>query len=175
MLLLLVVELVLFYNSLGLKPVVTQPSLKRATPSSAHFTSATGNRNAFPRSSMRLNQMGGLAEKLGGIVEFISGQAKITEANIESTLDEVRTILLDADVNLQVTNALITKVKEKAIGMKVESGQKPGEQFINLLAAELVEVMGQAQVPLTRRSDGRPNVILMCGLQGAGINTRSIV
>ena len=119
-------------------------------------------------SQLRLYQMGGLAEKLGGIMEVIVGQNKITEANIEATLDEVKTILLDADVNLQVTNALISKVKEKAIGMKVETGQKPGEQFISLLAAELVEIMGQAQVPLTRRTDGRPNIILLCGLQGAG-------
>ena len=116
----------------------------------------------------QLYQMGGLAEKLGGIIEVIAGQSKITEANVEATLDEVKTILLDADVNLQVTNALISKVKEKAIGMKVESGQKPGDQFISLLAAELVETMGKAQVPLTRRTDGRPNIILMCGLQGAG-------
>jgi signal recognition particle GTPase len=72
---------------------------------------------------------------------------------------------LDADVNLQVTNALLSKVKEKAIGMKVEAGRKPGEQFISLLAMELVEVMGQAQVPLTKRTDGRPNIILMSGLQ----------
>lgn len=55
--------------------------------------------------------------------------------------------------------------------MKVEEGQKPGEQFISLLAAELVEIMGQAQVPLNSRSDGRPNVILMAGLQGAGKTT----
>ena len=83
----------------------------------------------------------------------------------------MKTILIDADVNLQVTNTLIAKVKEKAIGMKVEAGQKPGEQFIALLAAELVETMGKAQVPLTRRSDGRPNIILMAGLQGAGKTT----
>jgi signal recognition particle subunit SRP54 len=114
---------------------------------------------------------GSLAEKLGGIMELLSGQTKITESNIEATLDEVKTILLDADVNLQVTNALISKVKDKAIGMKVDAGQKPGEQFISLLAAELVEIMGQAQVPLTRRTDGRPNIILMCGLQGAGKTT----
>lgn len=55
--------------------------------------------------------------------------------------------------------------------MTVESGQKPGEQFIALLAAELVETMGKAQVPLTRRTDGRPNIILMAGLQGAGKTT----
>ena len=55
--------------------------------------------------------------------------------------------------------------------MKVDAGQKPGEQFISLLAAELVDIMGMAQVPLARRSDGRPNTILLCGLQGAGKTT----
>lgn len=86
-------------------------------------------------------------------------------------LQEIRTILLDADVNLQVTNSLISKVKEQAIGMKVEAGQKPGEQFISLLAAELVDIMGKAQAPLAKRSDQRPNTILLLGLQGAGKTT----
>lgn len=57
------------------------------------------------------------------------------------------------------------------VGMKVESGQKPGEQFISLLAAELVETMGKSQAPLIRRTDGRPNIILLAGLQGAGKTT----
>ena len=48
--------------------------------------------------------------------------------------------------------------------MKLDEGQKPGEQFISLLASELVEIMGASQIPLTRRSDGRPNVILLSGL-----------
>jgi signal recognition particle subunit SRP54 len=114
---------------------------------------------------------GGIAEKLGSIVEFVSGQSTITEANIEDTLKEVKTVLIDADVNLQVTNTLIAKVKERAVGMKVDKDKKPGEQFISLIAAELVEIMGQAQAPLTKRSDGRPNIILMSGLQGAGKTT----
>lgn len=119
-----------------------------------------------------MNQFGqGLAEKLGSIVELVSGQSTITESNIEDTLKEVRTTLIDADVNLQVTNQLIAKVKENALGMKVDPNQKPGEQFISLLASELVSTMGERQVPLTRRTDGRPNVILMAGLQGAGKTT----
>lgn len=123
-------------------------------------------------SSLQMSSVfGGLAEKLGSIVEFVSGQTTITDANIEDTLKEVKATLIDADVNLQVTNTLIQKVKEKAIGMKVDGKQKPGEQFIALLAAELVDTMGQAQAPLIRRSDGRPNVILLCGLQGAGKTT----
>jgi len=54
--------------------------------------------------------LGGIAEKMTGIVEFISGQSTITESNIEDTLKEVKGILIDADVNLQVTNTLISKV-----------------------------------------------------------------
>ena len=49
--------------------------------------------------------------------------------------------------------------------MKVESGRKPGEQFISLLAVELVDVMGQSQVALTKRTDCRPNIILMAGIE----------
>lgn len=124
-----------------------------------------------PRFQIPPLQMSSLAEKFGGLVEFISGQSTVTEANVEATLKEVKTILLDADVNLQVANALLANVKEKAVGMKVESGRKPGEQFIALLAKELVEVMGQSQVPLTKRTDGRPSIILMSGLQGAGKTT----
>eukprot|EP01035_Chromulina_nebulosa_P017016 gene17016-22522_t len=114
---------------------------------------------------------GGIAEKMTNIVEVLMGQQVINEKNIEDTLKEIKTILIDADVNVQITNLLINKVKDKAIGMKIEPGQKPGEQFISLLAAELVEIMGKAQVPLTKRSDGRPNIILMAGLQGSGKTT----
>ncbi len=81
----------------------------------------------------------------------------------------MKSILIDADVNLQVANNLIAKVKERALGMKVDS--KPGEQFISLLAAELVVTMGEAQVPLIKRTDGRPTVIMLLGLQGAGKTT----
>ena len=127
--------------------------------------------SAVYRQSTALGVFSGISEKLGGIVELVSGQDVITEANIEDTLKEVKTILIDSDVNLQVTNSLIDKVKQEAIGMKVDPKQKPGEQFISLLAAELVETMGKEQAPLTKRTDGRANVLLMAGLQGAGKTT----
>lgn len=55
--------------------------------------------------------------------------------------------------------------------MKVEANEKPGEKFISLLAKELVDIMGEQQTPLNKRTDGRPNVILLAGLQGAGKTT----
>ena len=70
-----------------------------------------------------------------------------------------------------MTNSIISKVKEKAIGMQVDSKLKPGEQFISLLAKEMVEIMGSSQEALTKRTDGRPSIILLAGLQGAGKTT----
>ena len=115
--------------------------------------------------------LGGIAERMTGIVELLQGQQKVTEQNVDATLKEIKAALLDADVNLVVANTLISKVKEKVIGMNVPKGKTPGEQFITLLAAELVDAMGTEQVPLSRRTDGRPNIILMAGLQGAGKTT----
>lgn len=81
--------------------------------------------------------------------------------------------MIDADVNLQVANSLIAKVKEQALGMKISANQQPGQQFIGLLATELVRLMGETQTPLIKRKDNRPTVILMLGLQGAGKTTAS--
>lgn len=118
-------------------------------------------------------QLHGIAEKFTGLVEGLMGRTRISEENIAETLREVKTILVDADVNLQIANTIIDKVKERALGMKVDSSQKPGEQFISLLAAELVDVMGSSKSGLQKRTDSRPNVILLLGLQGVGKTTAS--
>ena len=125
------------------------------------------------QSRTKLNMVfGGIAEKMTGIVEVLSGQTTISEESIEVTLKEIKTILLDADVNLRVANTVISKVKEQAVGMKLDAGQKPGEQFISLLAKELVDIMGKDQTPLTKRSDSRPNTILMLGMTAAMFDQR---
>ena len=80
-------------------------------------------------------------------------------------------MLIDADVNVQVVNVLLSQVKEKAIGMKVEASMSPGQQFVSLLAAELVEIMGKEQSPLLRSETTRPTTVLLLGLQGAGKTT----
>ena len=70
-----------------------------------------------------------------------------------------------------MANSIISKVKASAVGMKVQPGQTPGEQFISLLGKELVETMGSERSDLVKRSDGRPSTILMAGLQGVGKTT----
>jgi len=111
-----------------------------------------------------------LADKLDDAWKKIRGQNKISKANIQDTLKEVRRALLSADVNLQVVKAFIADVEEKALGEGVISGVNPGQQFIKIVYDELVKVMGESNVPLAQ-AENLPTVILMAGLQGTGKTT----
>lgn len=111
-----------------------------------------------------------LADKLDDAWKKIRGQNKISKANIQDTLKEVRRALLSADVNLQVVKAFIADVEEKALGEGVISGVNPGQQFIKIVYDELVKVMGESNVPLAQ-AEKSPSVILMAGLQGTGKTT----
>ncbi len=111
-----------------------------------------------------------LAEKLEDSWKKLRGQGKISTSNIEAALQDVRRALLSADVNLQVVQKFIADVAEKALGGEVISGVNPGQQFIKVVYDELVEVMGETNVPLAQ-ADTAPTVILMAGLQGTGKTT----
>ena len=111
-----------------------------------------------------------LADKLDDAWKKLRGQDKISKANIQDTLKEVRRALLSADVNLQVVKAFIADVEEKALGEGVISGVNPGQQFIKIVYDELVKVMGESNVPLAH-AEQPPTVILMAGLQGTGKTT----
>eukprot|EP00903_Cladosiphon_okamuranus_P011894 g11171.t1 len=112
-----------------------------------------------------------LAENMAGVTNLFSGQKTITESSVEGALKEVKRALLDADVNLKVTNRLVEAVKSKAVGMKLVDGVTPEQQFVKVMNDELVEIMGAEQSPLARRTDGKPTVILLAGLQGTGKTT----
>jgi signal recognition particle subunit SRP54 len=111
-----------------------------------------------------------LAERLEDAWKKLRGQDKISQANIQDTLKEVRRALLSADVNLQVVKTFIADVEQKALGSEVISGVNPGQQFIKIVYDELVKVMGESNVPLAE-ADEPPTVILMAGLQGTGKTT----
>ena len=111
-----------------------------------------------------------LADKLDDAWKKLRGQDKISKANIQDTLKEVRRALLSADVNLQVVKAFIADVEAKALGEGVISGVNPGQQFIKIVYDELVKVMGESNVPLAH-AEKPPTVILMAGLQGTGKTT----
>lgn len=111
-----------------------------------------------------------LADRLEVAWKKLRGQDKISETNIQEALREVRRALLEADVNLQVVKDFIAELQTKALGAEVISGVRPDQQFIKIVYDELVEVMGETNVPLAE-VDTAPTVILMAGLQGTGKTT----
>ena len=111
-----------------------------------------------------------LAERLEDAWKKLRGQDKISQANIQDALKEVRRALLEADVNLQVVKTFIKEIEAQSLGAEVVSGVNPGQQFIKIVYDELVKVMGESNVPLAQ-ADQPPTVILMAGLQGTGKTT----
>ena len=111
-----------------------------------------------------------LTDRLSGTLKKLKGQGRLTEANIQDTLREVRMALLEADVALPVVNDFIEQVTERALGQEVQTSLSPGQALIKIVQGELVRVMGSANEELNLRTQP-PAIILMAGLQGAGKTT----
>lgn len=111
-----------------------------------------------------------LSERLSQTLKQITGQAKLTEDNIKSSLREVRMALLEADVALSVVKDFIDRVKERSVGQEVSQALNPGQQFLKIVQSELVHVMGDVNEDLDLKAQP-PAIILMAGLQGAGKTT----
>ncbi|MEO0538030.1 MAG: signal recognition particle protein [Cyanobacteria bacterium P01_A01_bin.123] len=111
-----------------------------------------------------------LADRLEGAWKKLRGQDKISEANVQEALKEVRRALLEADVNLQVVKEFVAEVQTKAVGAEVVSGVRPDQQFIKIVNDELISVMGETNQPLAK-ADQAPTIVLMAGLQGTGKTT----
>lgn len=111
-----------------------------------------------------------LSKRLNGVINKLTGQGRLTEANIEDTLREIRIALLEADVALPVAKEFIEHIKAKAIGKEVMESLKPGDVLVKLVHDELVSVMGNFNEELNLKAQP-PAVILMAGLQGSGKTT----
>jgi signal recognition particle subunit SRP54 len=112
-----------------------------------------------------------LSDKIMASLKKVRGQSKITEANIEDVIKEIRLSLLEADVNFKVVKSFIDKVKAKALGQEVLTHVNPGQQFVKIVHDELVNVLGGGAVDINVREN--PSVIFLVGLQGAGKTTTS--
>ena len=108
-----------------------------------------------------------ITERFDTVLRNLRGLGKITDKNIQETAREIRRILLEADVNFQVTRDFVKRVQERSAGTKVLKSVKPGEQFIKIIHDELVTLLGNEPVPLEFAKKGQ-TVILMAGLQGSG-------
>ncbi len=110
-----------------------------------------------------------LTEKLQSLFDSLSGKKQFTEENVSDAVREVRLALLDADVNYAVASQFVKRVKEKALGDQVLKSVSPKEQFVKVVHDELVALMGSEEQGIN--AQGKPCVILVCGLQGSGKTT----
>ena len=111
-----------------------------------------------------------LTDRLESAFKKLRGHGKLTEENIQEAMGEVRTALLEADVNFGVVKEFIATVTEKAIGREVLLSLSPGQQVVKVVHDELVALLGSKTEPL--QLDGRqPVVIMLAGLQGSGKTT----
>ncbi len=110
-----------------------------------------------------------LSDRMTESLRKLSGKAKITEANVEEAIKEVRMSLLEADVNFKVVKRFIDNVKAQALGEKVIKGVDAGQQFTKIVHDELVSLLGNEAVGLEVKE--KPTVIFLVGLQGVGKTT----
>jgi signal recognition particle subunit SRP54 len=110
-----------------------------------------------------------LSARLQGVVAQLRGKAKITEADLDSALREIRLALLEADVNFRVVKDFVARVRDRALGAELLSGVNPGQQVVKVVHDELVATLGGERKQLDLA--GHPSVLMLVGLQGSGKTT----
>jgi signal recognition particle subunit SRP54 len=111
-----------------------------------------------------------LSERLQGVFGELRGHGKLSEADVDKAMREIRLALLEADVNFKVVREFVNHVKERALGAEVMESLTPAQQVVKIVDEELVTLMGSGDSRLA--FSGRPpTVILLAGLQGSGKTT----
>jgi signal recognition particle subunit SRP54 len=111
-----------------------------------------------------------LSNRLQDVFKSLRGEARLTEANIESALREIRMALLEADVNFQVVKAFVDRVRDRAMGQDVLRSLTPAQQVVRIVRDEMIALFGEGGGGLLPSSKS-PRVILLLGLQGSGKTT----
>jgi len=113
-----------------------------------------------------------LTDRFDGILKRLRGRGKLSEADVEEVLREIRVALLEADVALPVVRDLIERIRVRAVGEEVSQSLSPAQQVIKIVNEELTVTLGGETFHLTYASKP-PTVVLMAGLQGSGKTTTS--
>jgi signal recognition particle subunit SRP54 len=112
-----------------------------------------------------------LTGRLNQIFDNLRRRGKLTEADVDAAMREVRLALIEADVHFSVVKTFIARVRERAVGAEVSRALNPGQQVIKIVNEELIASLGE---PVGLNLTGpKPRVIMMVGLQGAGKTTVS--
>jgi signal recognition particle subunit SRP54 len=113
-----------------------------------------------------------LSKRLEGVFTNLSGKGKITEADVNEAMREVRLALLEADVSLKVVRQFVDRVRVKAIGTDVLGSLSPAQQVLSIVNEELIDMLGGTEGNSKLDLGGPPpNVIMLVGLQGSGKTT----
>ena len=110
-----------------------------------------------------------LTGRLNQVFDQLRRRGKLTEADVDSAIREVRLALLEADVHFSVVKTLIARVRERAVGKEVSKALNPGQQVIKIVNEELIATLGEP-APLNL-SGPKPRAIMLVGLQGSGKTT----
>jgi len=111
----------------------------------------------------------GLQGKLQDVFQKLKGEGKVTPEALDAALRQIRLALLEADVHLRVVKPFIERVRERSLGAEVLESLTPAQQVVKVVRDELHTLLGDEGTEL--RIDGRPTVIMLCGLQGSGKTT----
>ena len=110
-----------------------------------------------------------LTGRLGQVFDQLRRRGKLSEANVDAAMREVRLALLEADVHYSVVKDFIARVRDRAVGVEVSKALNPGQQVIKIVNEELVGTLGEPE-PLNF-SGPKPRVLMLVGLQGSGKTT----
>lgn len=113
-----------------------------------------------------------LSSRLEGIVSKLRGKGRLTEDDVDEVLKEIRTALLEADVNVGVVRNVVGRIRDQAVGARLSQALDPGQQVVKIVNAELTALLGGETLKITYASRP-PTVVLMAGLQGSGKTTNS--
>src|SRR6185312_1493791 len=111
-----------------------------------------------------------LSEKLDSVFARLRGRGVLSDSDIKEGLREIRRVLLEADVNFQLTREFLERVEQKAVGVSALRTVSPGQQLVKIVHDELAAMLGERREGL-RMSTVPPTVVLMVGLQGSGKTT----
>ena len=112
-----------------------------------------------------------LTDRLSNAFKHLKSKGKLSEADIDGTIREIRRALLDADVALDVVRSFTGKVRERALGTEVSDALNPAQQVVKIVNDELTDVLGQGVDRPLNFAKNPPTIIMLAGLQGAGKTT----
>src|SRR5262249_6454521 len=107
-----------------------------------------------------------LSDRFDGIFKRLRGKGRLTDSDVDEVLREIRTALLEADVNVGVARTVVSRIREAAVGAKLSQALDPSQQVIKIVNNELTNILGGETLKITYASRP-PTVVLMAGLQGS--------